>query len=186
MIPEPSVRGAARVDRDLSEIGRAAVGYAHAGLFVVLLHGVVDGVCTCREGPGCSSAGKHPRHAGWAKQATDNPEMAAGLWSQYGEAANVGIALERSGLALIDVDSPEGETLLVELLGGEDFPACPEARTRRGRHLYVRPDGLVAWSVSGALDIKVRGLAVAPPSVRIDGGRYEWVAGRELVPGWRW
>ena len=185
MKAEPSARRASRADRDLTEIARAAIAYAHAGVFVVLLHGIVEGACTCRKGRECSSPGKHPRHAGWEKQATNNPEMAAGLWSQYGETANVGIALERSGLALIDVDCPEGETLLVELFGGEDLPACPEALTRRGRHLYVRPDGLVAWSVSGVLDIKVRGLAVAPPSVRIDGGRYEWATGRELVPGWR-
>ena len=184
MIPEPSTREAARDHRDLTEIGRAAVAYALAGLFVVLLHGVVDGVCTCREGRSCPSPGKHPRHAGWEKQATDNPGMAAGLWSRYGESANVGIALERSGLALIDIDSPEGEAILLELLDGQDLPACPEARTRRGRHLYVRPDGLVAWSVPGALDLKVRGLVVAPPSLRVDGRRYEWVPGRELLVGW--
>jgi len=38
----------------------AAVSYAEGGWFVVPLHGVRGGDCTCPKGRGCLNAGKHP------------------------------------------------------------------------------------------------------------------------------
>lgn len=81
------------------------------------------------------------------------------------------------GLVIVDVDGPEGEAALA----GREMPATPMATTPKGRHCYYRwPDG--AGPCPGPqvgllpkVDIRAEGsYVVAPPTVRVDGGSYEW------------
>ncbi|HWH13301.1 MAG TPA: bifunctional DNA primase/polymerase [Miltoncostaeaceae bacterium] len=155
------------------EIAEAAVEYARRGWYVIPLHGLdQDHVCTCRDGAQCDSPGKHPLWTGWERKCSNDPGTVQGWYrGRDGKPTNVGIVCGPSGLAVIDVDSAEGERTLAGL---GPLPACPIVVTRRGRHLYVSGDGVVACKLRG-VDIKAgNGFVVAPPSVRVDGERYRW------------
>jgi putative DNA primase/helicase len=160
----------------MDDVAQAAIAYASRGWAVIPLHGVIDGVCTCREGQACESPGKHPLWRDWPKQASSDPNTVSGWWAHYvreGKARNVGIVCGASGLVVIDVDSAEGEQTLERLVSGHQLPPTMVAKTRRGRHLYF--EGEAPAAKLPGLDIKSgNGFVVAPPSVRVDGGRYEW------------
>ena len=155
------------------DIGAAAVEYARHGWYVVPLHGVNDdGTCTCYLGSECDSPGKHPLFRDWPERASNDPDQVNEWWSAFnGQPRNVGIVCGRSNLVVVDIDGPDGEAALKAI---EEFlPACPQVVTRRGRHLYLTGQ-LQAAKLAG-LDVKAgNGFVVAPPSVRMDGGRYEW------------
>lgn len=155
------------------DIATAAVDYARHGWFVVPLHGVNDdGTCTCYLGSECDSPGKHPLHRDWPNTASNDPDEVASWWERFGEEPrNVGIVCGKSNLVVIDIDDEDGERRLQQV--EEMIPHCPQVRTRRGRHLYL--SGQVQAAKLAGLDIKAgNGFVVAPPSLRMDGGRYEW------------
>lgn len=156
-----------------NDIAAAAVDYASHGWFVVPLHGVNDdGTCTCSMGMECDSAGKHPLHRDWPNIASNDPDEVRQWWESFGDyPRNVGIVCGRSNLVVIDIDDADGEKKLEAIQ--QQLPPCPQVRTRRGRHLYL--SGQVQAAKLAGLDIKSgNGFVVAPPSVRMDGGRYEW------------
>lgn len=156
-------------------MGQAAVQYARRGWFIVPLHGLVDGVCTCREAGECGSPGKHPLWDKWERLASADPATVEGWWRGFnGKPRNVGIVCGPSGIAVIDVDGEEGERTL-RSLGLEVFG--PTVITGRGRHIYVDGTGIVATKLPG-IDIKAGiGYVVAPPSLHVSGRRYAWDEG---------
>lgn len=160
----------------MDDIAKAAIAYAARGWSVIPLHSIVGGVCTCRDGATCESPGKHPLWRDWPRQASSDPNTVAGWWSYYtkeGLTRNVGIVCGKSGLVVIDVDSEDGEQTLARLASGHEIPVTMVVKTKRGRHLYFEGDA-PAIKLPG-LDVKAgNGFVVAPPSIRIDGGRYEW------------
>ncbi|MCC7507957.1 MAG: bifunctional DNA primase/polymerase [Planctomycetes bacterium] len=103
--------------------------------------------------------------------ATVDPDVIRRWWTAE-PGANIGVACGPSGLCIGDVDSAAGE-LAVKHSGG--FPKTLEARTGKGRHVYMRG---AATSVNGVLDGVDRkskgGYVVAPPSVHESGRVYEW------------
>jgi hypothetical protein len=161
----------------LSPIGRAAVAYAQKGWHVIALHGVRDdGGCTCNRGLACNGPGKHPRSLKWQQAATDKPDYVMGLWSHYGENANVGIVAGPSGLVIVDIDGDEGMAKFGEVTGGE-FVTPFVVRTSRGWHLYFSAEAESALRPQAAEGLDLRAgnsFVVAPPSRHKDGGRYEW------------
>jgi len=150
-----------------------ALALAGRGYRVVALHGIVDGGCTCRRDQKCHRAGKHPRKSGWSRDATTDPAAIRSWWSRW-PTANVGITLD--GLVVYDVDGPTGEESLAPWLEVHPLPVgCPEVRTRRGRHLYLRlPTGRVPLPIGKGVDVLhgPRHLVVAPGSVCVDGSLY--------------
>jgi len=152
-----------------------AIRYAKRGWFVIPLNGInEDGTCTCARGEECDSAGKHPFWMGWQDRASNDPKEVE-LWFDDVTPRNIGVVCGPSGLVVIDIDGPEGEALLRPLVEAGVVPACPQVRTRRGRHLYLR--GTLPAAKLHGLDIKSgNGFVVAPPSMRADGEQYEWVA----------
>ena len=155
------------------DIGAAAVEYARHGWYVVPLHGVNDdGTCTCYLGAECDSPGKHPLYRDWPERASNDPEQVSEWWAAFnGSPRNVGIVCGKSNLVVIDIDDADGERRLKQI--EEQLPPCPQVRTRRGRHLYL--SGQVQAAKLAGLDVKAgNGFVVAPPSMRMDGGRYEW------------
>lgn len=158
----------------MDEVGEAAVAYAHRGWVVVPLHGIDDGVCTCREGAACSSPGKHPLWDKWERLASADPGTVEGWWRSFTGPRNVGIVCGPSGIAVIDVDGEKGEETIRSLglrLAG------PIVLTGRGRHIYVDGAGVVATKLPG-VDIKAGvGYVVAPPSLHVSGVRYRWDEG---------
>lgn len=174
---------------------RAALDYAARGLRVVPLHRVVggvgaDAVCSCGREGCINSAGKHPRPAAWQREATTNQRLLSVWWGANGDPlGNIGIALGTgSGVVGVDIDPPNGESVL-KMLAGEDLPPTWEMTTGKGRRLiYAIPDSLPFEPKTHALKdadghetIRVQGTGgqcVMPPSWHPHGRRYEWVASR--------
>lgn len=98
-------------------------------------------------------------------------------WWEQAPTANVGIATG-GGLVVLDIDGPDGETALRELerIDGRVTDTL-EARTGKGRHLYLACDGVdirnSAGRVGKHLDVRGEGgYVVAPPSLHESGARY--------------
>ena len=88
----------------------AALALARHGFAVVPLHGLANGVCTCKKGDQCGrSSGKHPatRH-GWQ----DAMLVEGGIRAAFTGAAprNLGVACgaPSGGLVVLDVDPRNG------------------------------------------------------------------------------
>lgn len=128
-----------------------------------------------------------PGFVQWFSHATDDPDQIA-LWAIENPGCNWAVAVGPSGLAVLDIDPPDGEQslLLFELEHGE-LPATREHRSARGgRHLiFADPDKTCRNSV-GALGPKLdtrgrNGYIVIPPST-FEGKSYEVLSDRPCQP----
>jgi putative DNA primase/helicase len=155
-----------------------ALQYAGRQWRVFPLHSVQNGRCTCGRDCG-KDAGKHPRVKGGFKVATTDARQIEAWWRKWPD-ANIGIATGLvSGIIVFDVDGPEGETALQELVRKYGpLPQAPMVKTGRGRHLYFRPPAsgiAIPCSAGGGLDLRGDGgYVVAPPSVHRTGVVYRW------------
>ena len=179
---------AAEPKRGTDNMEALALEYAGRGWAVIPLYTPNEhGVCSCKEGAKCGSAGKHPRFHktlipnGLANASTD-PGLIERWWLQWWN-ANIGIVCGAiSGLVVLDVDGPEGAEALEELereLGA--LPETIEALTGRGggRHLYFKHpgDNVPSHTIGNKLDVKADGgYVVGPGSLHHSGRRYMWEA----------
>lgn len=171
----------------LSEVGRAAVGYARRGLLVF----------PCRErttyGPDLDRAGQPREHAAKSPytrhgchDATTDLAQVVRWWKQY-PAAAIGLRMGTgSGLFVVDVDTKHGAGGLESwaTLQAQHGPA-PKTRTvitaSGGKHFYYKHPGqgktikTDAGRLGPGLDLRGdgNGYVIAPPSV-IESGRYVW------------
>lgn len=101
-------------------------------------------------------------------------------WARQFKDCNIAVATGRiSGVIVLDVDGDEGEHSLAALADdGLVFPTSPQARTGRGRHIYMKYDRHMKSSVSRFgpnLDIRSDGgSAILPPSIHHSGKPYSW------------
>jgi hypothetical protein len=99
-------------------------GYLGRGWALVPLHDVSAGHCSCRRGPDCSSAGKHPRYEKWQEegQLVRDELVLAALLQAHPE-WNWGVATGRaSGIWVLDYDAAHEAGVLAWLLDrGLDF-----------------------------------------------------------------
>lgn len=161
---------------------RWAAGYAAIGL-------VVHPCCPPTHG--CPTPGKVPWNlrtgrplGGWQAAAVPTPEETAGwLATPSGRAANIG-ANTGHGLAWLDVDGPEGEVDLRDVLGPEP-PATWEYRrgdhSRRLIYAVDMPHIPTIGGDAGHAGLRIMGeggQCVPPPSLHLSGQRYAWVPGR--------
>ena len=124
---------------------------------------------------------------GYKDGTTDIAEIQA-WWDAHPD-RNVGVVTGKpSGIVVLDVDGPEGERALLELLGGSP-PSTLEARTPHGRHLYyLYPSDGARITRTIRLRPKLdvlgdRGYVVAPPSRdRETGAAYEWTETNTIAP----
>lgn len=116
-------------------------------------------------------------------------------WSDSFPMANVSIQTgEESGIAVIDIDSEEGERHVAEWNKRWDrrLPETAEAKSGRGRHLYFSymPVKSADGKLAPGIDLKcIGGSICAPISMHSTGKLYEWVKppfGRHLplLPMW--
>lgn len=138
---------------------------------------------------------KVPITARGCLDATRDAGQIADWWSRW-PTANIGIACGPSGLAVIDLDGPEG-------LGGwrqlvAEHPGTPPTLTARtgggGWHLYYlalrdRRVGNTAGKIGPKIDSRgAGGYVLAPPSVHPSGQSYRWAerqpAELAVLPGW--
>ena len=161
-----------------------AMYYINRGWYVLPLHKITDGRCTCGKAD-CSSPGKHPASVNGAKDASIDPDQITEWFSS--DRRNIGIcAGEASGLVVLDIDPAHG--------GGEALKKLPDAPDTiecltggDGRHLYFHhPGGDIrnsAGTIGDGLDVRGHhGYVVAPPSNHISGGEYRWKVDPKAVP----
>jgi putative DNA primase/helicase len=173
----------------------AALALARHGFAVVPLHGLANGVCTCKKGDQCGrSSGKHPatRH-GWQ----DAMLVEGGIRAAFTGAAprNLGVACgaPSGGLVVLDVDPRNGgdATLRALLAKHGKFPhtACV-ASGGGGWHFWFRDTGGLVprkVEVGAGLELLSTGnLVVCPPSTHLSGGAYTWKVKAPLadIPEW--
>src|SRR6516164_7987677 len=166
-------------------LAQAALSYAQRGWKVIPVRWVdAEGHCTCKQGAGCPSAGKHPIHDGWPDLATDDPMEVASWWreppdngiaEEWWPEANVGIVTGQiSNVFVLDEDTYNGgeKTLDNYRVRHGDLPLTRiQVTGGGGRHYLWTYPGFqihnnVGRTLGQGLDIKGdRGFIVMPPSV---------------------
>lgn len=134
--------------------------------------------CSCRQGPECPSAGKHPRIlTGTDHENGSTDEGRIRLWWDRFPDANIGIVCgARSRLVIIDVD-PRNDGVRPS-----NLPDTVQCMTGSGgsHDYYLVGDGdeIPRGRVfDEGVDFKAAGgMVVAPPSLHTSGNRYEWEA----------
>lgn len=157
--------------------------YVRAGIELLPLHSLRDGVCTCTYGPDCERGqGKHPRTRNGKDDATTDLDQVLS-WATRWPGCNWG-GRPPAGQFVLDVDPRNGgmDTLAqLELAHGPLLPTRT-ARTGGGglHYWFALPeghDGRLAGNLGGrdsGLDIKTHsGYLVLPPSVTQ--APYEWL-----------
>lgn len=171
----------------------AAEAYITNGLRVCIVHGVVDGKCTC-ERRVCPKPGKHPVIASWQKKryASSNELHDALNSRRMPEEPNLGIVmgeqLDGTHLLAIDVDIASRLVELEDAIG----PLPPTLTSRSGgggaHRLFVLGSGqdpkrlknrtgvrLSTEDPSPGVDVRwTGGQIVVSPSIHESGGQYEW------------
>jgi hypothetical protein len=126
-----------------------------------------DGSCSCAEGAGCKSPGKHPLFSHWKELATTQVSFFKG-WLKKWPSANLGILTgEPSTLYVIDFDFDKGgEATLAAWRAhyGDEWLDTLAVRTGGGVHLYFQyPQGAELRNTAGKIGEGV--------DTRGDGGR---------------
>jgi hypothetical protein len=161
-----------------------ALDMAEQGLAVFPVYGCADGVCHCRKGSECRSAGKHPiptlTPRGVKNATTDKATIRR--WFAKEPHANLAWAMG-GNLRLIGVDvDPRsgGDASLCDLVEahGDDWLETFTVRTGSlGTHFIFRlPEGVESHraKLAPGIDLKAEGgYLVAPPSVHASGRKYE-------------
>lgn len=187
----------------------AALKMAAAGWPVLPLAGAIEKeppearngtlTCACWKHDTCISPAKHPRTVNGLFDATTNADVIRGWFRGY-RALNLGL---RTGEVcdVVDIDvggleeihrfaTPgwEGFDLLTndqKALGTWDGPVV---RTGRGYHFYLRPQNTNnrAHMLPNVDYRGTGGYVVVPPSMHVNGTRYEWLRKGRLtdLPDW--
>ena len=129
----------------------------------------------------CRERGKEPltRH-GCNAASTDR--MQVRTWWDACPRANIGLHAGRSGLVVVDADTPEAVAWL------EAQPATLMAATGRGRHAYyLAPEGVELAPTAGTIRVGIdtragNSYVLAPPSVHPSGALYAWFNCSKLAP----
>jgi hypothetical protein len=129
----------------------------------------------------------------WGVQASSDPKQIAAWWERWPN-ANIGLACGPSGVGVVDVDPPDGETTIKTLADFEGKNLTPTKRLstpRKGVHHLYR--GRVATTTGKiGLNVDTRGVGstnggytLFPPSRTVD-GPYTWEDHRPMVPLDQW
>ena len=178
----------------------AALKYAKSGKFIIPLHSIKTGQCSC--GKNECKQGKHPRTQHGLKDASTDPKVIEAWWTKWPD-ANIGLLTGKiNDLVIVDVDvSPKkdgsrkkGEESLKALEA--QYGALPETLISitgsGGHHLAFKyPSGIEKLGNRTAFreDLDIRadgGYIVVAPSTHISGGTYTWQNDLELaeLPDW--
>lgn len=181
-----------------SDLLYAALDYAAAGAYVhpITPRGKVP-VGGCDQ---CRAAERHgPQNCQHDSchgflDATKDPDRITTWWTRWPR-ANIGIATGPSGLAVVDLDGPDGVAQWRGLIGARPTPRTLTSRTPSGgAHLFyaahpTRPLRSTAGQIAESIDTRgVGGYVVVPPSIRRDGSYLGITAGDlaqlPTIPAW--
>lgn len=157
----------------------SAIELVMYGFAVLPLHGIVDGICTCRLGADCKSAGKHPANSNGYKGATTDLVQIRNQFTKM-PYANIGIATGQiSNCVVLDIDPRNNGLESVDKIK-HLLPETLIARTGSGGlHFYYKYNQIAKdlyKRLGEGIDVQGDGrLVVAPPSNHISGERYEWL-----------
>ena len=161
-----------------SRVLKYALHYAGKWWPVLPLHTLLPTtrVCTCRQGPACTSFAKHPIPMNGVKAATNDVTVIKQWWQKQ-PSANIGIATGH-GLLVVDIDPRHGGSL-EQLAKRFSLPDTAMVRTgSAGWHLYFAFSGDLKNSASKlgeGIDTRgTNGYVVAPPSLHATGNYYAW------------
>lgn len=169
----------------------AALIYAEMGYYVFPVHYPAADGCSCGK-VSCTSIGKHPMITGPEQKATKDPAQIREWWTKWPQ-ANIGIAVGRSGLMVLDVDPDKGgRDSLQELQAIRGtLPQTTVSQTGGGgdHWLFKQPDVRIGNKVGILPGLDIRGdggFIVAPTSAHRTGNKYQWIKGRDPVdvPSW--
>jgi hypothetical protein len=148
----------------------AALAYAASGWPVFPVHSIVSGHCTCGN-PSCEHPGKHPRTAHGLDDASTDEQSILDWWRQW-PASNIGLAAGAGGLTVIDVDVKDG----LEHLGELELTTTRTAKSGGGGFHFYYQGATKAHNVLPGVHMKsIGGYVIAPPSLHVSGGTYQWV-----------
>lgn len=135
-----------------------------------------NGKCNCGRNHQGKEIGKAPLTKNGWKGATNNIDTIIN-WLNKWQEPNIAIAIEQSGIAVIDVDSPEAED---EIQQRGIPPNVPCIKTGNGKQ-YLFSGKNVPKTIktrlgdSGKIDILTSNYIVAPPSRHANGNTYQWL-----------
>ncbi len=156
---------------------KAALAYAKLGWRVVLVHGIVDGLCTCKKGDTCKKPGKHPVFKDWQQLATADGATIRGWFEDWPD-SNVGVLT--GPIFVLDTDPGHGGSESLKLIKAHgNLPKTPRSQTGGGgSHRFYKAPKQGFGSPSNVLPgIDIRcdgGLIILPPSRHKSGKEYEW------------
>jgi hypothetical protein len=170
----------------------AALAYGRMGWRIFPCHSVVQTAtgpaCSCGKAS-CKSPAKHPRTKRGLLDATDDESTIRRYWTRWPD-ANIALATG-SGLAVFDIDGPEGAEEFKQLVATHGpVPATLAAATGRGLHLvFATQPGSPSVRSSAMGKVHVRGeggYIIVAPSDHITGRKYQWVnrLAPAPLPGW--
>jgi hypothetical protein len=159
------------------------------GMFVFPVDYPLLPVCAGAHRECSGDRGKHPA-CQWSRASTTRAAMVRAWFRRAPR--NIGIDCGKSGLLVLDEDSPgELDRLCAE--HGHELPDTLTVATGKGQHLYYRqPEGASFTNSPGAIrgyriDVRGRGgYVVGPGSLHHTGRRYEVVADVPIAPLPEW
>ncbi|MGC2854156.1 AAA family ATPase [Novispirillum sp. DQ9] len=167
---------------DAPSLGATAVEYgAELGWHILPVHGIDNnGRCTCARRD-CTKPGKHPITGpdGKAFRPSADPAIIRQWWADNPR-ANIGVAVEPSGLVVVDVDPRNGGADTLSDLERQHGPIKSEIEASTGgggaHFIFTRPPGAdrLPASLGPGVDLKGSGYIIAAPSVHASGGAYRW------------
>ena len=178
----------------LSSLKDYAIWYAKNDWYVLPVHGIKEGRCTCgRNHSDKREIGKHPASPNGQKDATTHVQQIEKWWTDNPD-YNIGLYAGPSGFFVIDVDprngGDKGLMRLLDRAAGE-IPKTVEATTGeyvirgqvvQGQHLLFKVQGGARFispkqeDLTG-IDLKHNGYIVASPSRHVNGNTYQWKPG---------
>jgi predicted P-loop ATPase len=167
-----------------------ALYYASRNWPVFPLHSIKNEKCTCGAFA-CGRAGKHPRIENGLTGASTDPEVIRAWWRKWPQ-ANIGLRTG-NGLIVIDIDPRHGGTeglAAVEQANAPLPPTLESATGGGGKHLLFSVTEELrnsAASLGNGVDVRGDGgYIVAPPSIHISGGTYQWASTDDVaaLPQW--
>lgn len=135
-----------------------------------------EGKCGCGQGHTGKAIGKAPLTPKGHLDASRNPKQIE-TWAKKWSQANIGVALAKSGVGVVDCDS-DGAIFEADELG---TPETAIVKTASGQHRYYSiPTGYPVTRItkrgeSGMIDVLTDGFAILPGSRHRNGHIYEWL-----------
>lgn len=164
---------------DFHERRDAAVELGKLGFYVfTMARPVGPGMCSCNAK--CENIGNHPLTNNWEKESTTDEVDIRDMFT-FRKAANIGVAIEKSGLVVIIINgSPEGIESLKSLKEMGDLGQPLKSITGGDEILLIYKSGSISFKSRKNIlpGIDVRGqddFFVVPPSLHASGYKNQWL-----------